>query len=183
MIKAEEILMIKELNYDITKDDLKNYAKDLMNINYYKKQRLLTSAISFIIFAILCFIGLFLNKDINSFIHILIFGLLLPVIFYYLFPEMLKEGTLKVNKGIDFSNNKVKIDSENGTFSALDRNSNSEFKWSNINDVYNLKYSILIFTKPNMAIIIPKRIFENEQEMNETWELIKGCFDKAGKKD
>ena len=54
----------------------------------------------------------------------------------------------------------------------------SEIKWSQMYKLYKSKHLFLIYMTKNQAIIIPKRIFESEQEMNETWELIQECYNK-----
>ena len=178
MIKAEGMLMIKELNYDITKDDLKNYAKDLMNINYYKKQRLLTSVL--IPACIIIPVSFFIHEPLFGKLFFMIFFLLcFSLISFFNFPKTISRKIVMLSKNTDFSNNKIFIDSENSVIKTEHNLGNTEYNWSVIKDIYNLKYSILIFTQPYMAIIIPKRIFETEQEMNETWELIKECYDKS----
>ena len=184
--------MIKELNYDITKDDLKNYAKDYLSVKRLKENRIKKSVIVFIILFILLLmlniITIFPNvNDIQvafvgfifmSFV-IFIFTLIFSLIIYFLESLSLRITALQLYNGMDFQNNKIIIDSEKGTFSTFDRDNNSAVNWSMIKDIYNLKYSILIFISDYRAFIIPKRIFETEQEMNETWKLIKECYDKS----
>lgn len=175
--------MIKELKYELTKEDLGNFVKDALCIKRYKKERLNTAIIlAFIpiIGLIITIIQIIIQKPNNIFDYLFPFVFLLFIFAgfgYFMYSAILKSSALKLNKDTDFLNNKVIINSELDTIIELN-NSYSEYNWSKIKDIHNLKYNIIIFTQPYIAIIIPKRIFETEQEMNETWELIQECYNK-----
>ena len=174
--------MIKELKYDLTKKDFNNWAKDLLKVKQYKKQRLLMVVKGLLIYFLFMFIIILptINKIPNIiFPIILFFAILMGLLTFFIsFPAMLKRNAKELNKGKDYSNNKLIINSDLNYIEKIDNNSNTEYKWSKIKNIYNLKYSILLFVSDYMSIIIPKRIFESEQEMNETWELIQECYNK-----
>lgn len=170
--------MIKELKYDLTKEDLNNWIKDFFKSKQGKKLRLTialnTAIIATFINLILDIIfhePLLLSNYVVSFVILFIF-------LYFTCPLFSKIETKINSKGIDYSNNTITINSDNNYIKMDDNNTHEERKWSNIKYIYNLEYTILLFYSDYKAIIIPKRIFESEQEMNETWKLIQECYNK-----
>ena len=55
----------------------------------------------------------------------------------------------------------------------------SSFTWNNVKDIYNTKKNILIFVSDRQAIVVPKRVFGSEQEVNEFWNLVSSCYQKT----
>ena len=171
--------MIKELNYDLTKEDLINFAKDCVYAKQYKKQRWIFSCIFMIVY-FLIFLFLFNLDGINSInlICAVVGTFIGTIIMYFLYPSKLKQSVKNFSKGIDLSDNTIIINSDSNTFKGSSKRGTSEWNWSEFKYIYNFKYSILLFFQEYQAIFIPKRIFESEQEMNETWELIQECYNK-----
>ena len=173
--------MIKELKYDFTKDDIENYAVDSLNINPYKRKRIIYS----IGCTLLCFIIIFaINILFFGFSSIcLLVSLIIAIIealfsFFFDYPKKMKKSAKEINKGKNSNNSTVIISNDSNILKFADNDRMSEWKWTAIKKIYNLKCSILLFVSDYFAIIIPKRIFENEKDLNETWELIQECYNK-----
>lgn len=154
--------MIKELNFTLTKRDcMYSFAFHNFKINF----KWFIFRLLFFAFATFCF---FKNLDIfNS----IIFVLAITIILLYIISPI--TDTLKLENSKVY----IKIDSNKNTFTSSSL-AVIEYNWSYIKKIYNTKYHFLIYLLKDMAIIIPKRIFESEQEMNETWELIQECYNK-----
>ena len=56
------------------------------------------------------------------------------------------------------------------------------FTWNNVKDIYNTKKNILIFVSDRQALIIPKRVFNSEQEINDFWHLVSSCYQRTNSK-
>ena len=170
--------MIKELKYDLTKEDFNNWLKDFFKSKHGKKIRLTITLNTSIIVTLINFaLDIITNKPLELKLYIMSF-LITSVLLYLFYPFFSKLETKINSKGIDYSNNTITINSDNNYIKMDDNNSHEERKWSNIKYIYNLEYSILLFYSDYKAIIIPKRIFESEQEMNEVWNLIQACYNK-----
>ena len=158
--------MIKELKYDLTKEDI---AKSVNSIN--KRVPKILDLIDLIIGLCLITIGIFFKWYLYSVIVLILCIILLLLISgkinYIIFFAKFK--TQKIN---------VVINSDENTFTGKSDVGTSVFNWNKIPKIDNTKDSILIFINDNSSLIIPKRIFESEQEMNETWELIQECYNK-----
>lgn len=151
--------MIKELNYDLKKEDVLRFLR----YHYYRNKALyLAFLIILIAGLVLSFMGKF-----ETGIPIIIIGILIIVSL---------PGAC--TRGYKTQNIEIILNNESQTFNTKHIIGNTEYNWSNIEKICNTKYNFLIYILKNQAIIIPKRIFENEQEMNETWELIQECYNK-----
>ena len=171
--------MIKELKYDLTKEDLINFAKDCVHAKQYKKQRWIFSCILGIIYFIILLILFNLDGfNCTNLICTVVGTFITTIIMYFLYPLRLKQSVKNFSKGIDLNDNTIIINSDSNTFKGSSKRGSSEWNWSEFKYIYNFKYSILLFFQEYQAIFIPKRIFESEQEMNETWELIQECYNK-----
>ena len=169
--------MIKELEYDLTKEDLNKYYKDYLKTKQIKKIRfMLTLVVTIIPFIIDIPAIITNNKTVD--IYYISFFVLYFLLIYFIFPLLHKIDFQIANRGTDFSNNKLIINSDNSYINLEDKNYNEERKWSSFKYIYNLEYNFLLFISNTRSLIIPKRIFESEQEMNETWELIQECYNK-----
>ena len=173
--------MIKELECELTKEDFKNYVIDQKKIKFIKlKKNLVTQYVLVLMFLLLLIGWLFCYWSEEWHCAIYIAFVLSMIIFcfvdyMYLFPN--RTATILYDRSSSFIKRKYIINSEEGTITV--RSVKKEVY--NLNYCYaieNTKNNILIFTVKNEALIIPKRIFKDEQEMNEVWELIQECYNK-----
>ncbi|MGN0014964.1 MAG: YcxB family protein [Candidatus Gastranaerophilaceae bacterium] len=70
---------------------------------------------------------------------------------------------------------------ENDIIKRNSASGQSTFTWDNVKDIYNTKRSILIFVSDRMAIVVPKRIFNSEQEVNDFWNCVLSCYQNASR--
>ena len=154
--------MIKELKYDITKED---YAKALGRCNIDNKLTVKQFFLYMIIIAVVIIFGIQAKKIVEP-----------AVITAFFLVLMLGKLFIK-NTGI-LGNFTIIIDSDKNNFSSKTAERDYSINWNTVFKIDNIDSSILIYTDRTVAIIIPKRIFESEQEMNETWELIQECYNK-----
>lgn len=160
--------MIKELNYDLTKEDV---FKFFYFHHFKNKIELIVWLIILLIF-IFSSVCLYLCDPTDK--SSLFVGIGFTILAFFLFIIIPVIGVLKFEK-IKLN---IKISSESSVIVYDNTYGHSEIKWSQMYKLYKSKHLFLIYMTKNQAIIIPKRIFESEQEMNETWELIQECYNK-----
>ena len=176
-----------ELNYELTDKDLFNFNLETLTI---KQVILNTHKLNIIVLCIFSFMcatvftnslmgGIYLLHWFTyiSFIISFIIALLLFIIIGILGQIIFGGLAIKLQmKGIDRSTKEI-IDDNTIT------NENSMGKvihnWSTIKGIYNKKHNILIFIGAIQAIVIPKRIFNSKEEIDEVWAYIEECYNNS----
>lgn len=156
--------MIKELNYELTKKDVFKF----LFFHQFKNKLVVIGLLIIVLLIFISSICIYMYEPTNYLplicIAIFIIAFLIgPVISICMFKKSILN---------------IKIDSESPVIVCDNVYGHSELNWNQIHKLYKTKHSFLIYITKNQAIVIPKRIFENEQEMNETWELIQECYNK-----
>ena len=162
--------MIKELKYDLTKEDMEKSLSALNNISNKGITKLQIFG-----FLIILFLAIILSILTGMFLFSSI------IIILFLILMLLPKGNksfVKILGKYETQKFNIIINSDKNTFTNKNDVSTTVVNWDKILKIDNTKDSLLIFTAKNMAFIIPKRIFESEQDMNETWELIQECYNK-----
>ena len=62
-------------------------------------------------------------------------------------------------------------------------NIQTTFKWNSIKHAYNRKRNFLLFIADYEAIIIPKRIFNSNDEIENCWKYLQDCYNNAQNKN
>jgi hypothetical protein len=178
-----------ELNYELTDKDLFNFNLETLTIKQVLLNAHKMNLIMFSIMAIFC--GIFFTSalmgeyiihwfSIIAFVISFIIALLLLIIIGILGQIIFGGLAIKLQmKGIDRSTKALINDSEITNENSMGK---TTYNWSAAKGVYNKKHNILIFIGPIQAIVIPKRIFNTEQEIEETWNYIQECYNKANNK-
>ena len=162
--------MIKELNYDLTKEDL---MKGLGTINSLSNNSIsIIQIVGFIIIVFLAILTGVFSRDYLFPVFIIVFFTIL------MFLSKGKKSFVKILGKYETQTFNLIINSDENTFINKNDISTTVINWNKVLKIDNTKDSMLIYTTTSAAIIIPKRIFETEQEMNETWELIQECYNK-----
>ena len=161
--------MIKELEYDLTKEDMEKGIRDFPPAKRGITKIQIFGFLIIVLLAIIC--GIFSGEY--------LFPIL--IIIFFLILMFLPKGKMSFIKIFgEYENQKLNliINSDENTFINNDGVSTTVTNWNRVLKIDNAKNSILIYIATNRAYIIPKRIFKTEQEMNETWELIQECYNK-----
>ena len=95
------------------------------------------------------------------------------------YSEYLEKKWNNANKGRDLTNNAIKFNSDDEYFCMNNKYGESKWKWKQIKAIHNGKNNILLFIADYQALFIPKHIFNSEEEISETWNLISDCYSKA----
>ena len=167
-------------DFDITEQDLKHASKDVWKVPHFFKMQQVFVALP-IISAIVTVISIFMPSHIFNMMFFplvcmtLFFAYLLFVIYHSTYAgmkKMIKGSNLKRSIVIDY----VGIKQTNSA-------STSTFNWSGVVHIANQKDTILLFIGDRMFILLPKRIFANDEELNNCWSYIQDCYNKAQNKD
>lgn len=181
-----EVTMIKEFDFTLEKEDFKKAAKDFCKINRLKGERIKISIIlSLICSIILAAIILFIFRKssacllycLNS--SIIAFVIYYVIFYYFEYPKNVEVNFKKMSEGEDLSNITIKFNSEENYIIVKTNNAEGKWAWKAIKDIHNEKENILIFVANRKMILVPKRVFATEEELNETWNLIMECYDKS----
>ena len=163
-------------DYEITKQDLKLVSKDIWKVSHYRKiQR--NFIIITMIFTIIAIASIFMPTTIFDIIFFPLICIILYLIFllfiircsaYFNLKKLLKGTNLKRSIIIDDSGIK-----------QMNSTCTSTLNWSGIINISNQKHSILLFLGDRIFILLPKRIFANEEELNNCWNYIQDCYNKT----
>ena len=153
-----------KLTIDITREDYADYNKF-----HFVKTRLKRSII--VILATLIIVEIFLNKDkfdLTSTIISSIAGVGMYVFIIYRSFNKIKKipvdgGHILGQKEIEFTEEK---------YYSKTKNSEGSAEWSTIKSIEENKKSFYLYVDKNMAIMVPKRVFKDETEMNEFRNLV-----------
>ncbi len=178
---------MRELNYELTDKDLYNFNLETLTIkqvviNAHKLNLIVFCIFSFvqaIIFTNILMGGIYLQhwftyiSIIISFILSLLFLIIIGILGQIIFGGLAIKSHLK---GIDRSRKEIidenTITNENSMGKVI-------YNWSSTKGIYNKKHNILIFIGTIQAIVIPKRIFNSKEEIDEFWTYIQECYNNA----
>lgn len=87
--------------------------------------------------------------------------------------------TASLQKGLD-PNVRILID-EHGIDAYVGEFIREIYDWRAVKDVYDTKKQLIIFISDFRAIIIPKRIFETEKDIQNCWNFILKCHNASSR--
>ena len=159
--------MIKELEFELTK-------KDVFKFSFFHNEikNKFSLIFSIIVFIMLIMFGLYIIVFNVYDLYIFLAGFFILFFIFLILPVVI--ATLRF-KNINLN---IKIDSESPILMYKNIYGYSELNWNKAQEICKTRFLLLIYIIKNQALVIPKRIFESEQEMNETWELIQECYNK-----
>ncbi len=110
---------------------------------------------------------------------LLIFSLLVgcTIFVQYLFGG---QNTAALQKGLD-PNVRIVLD-KHGIDAYVGEFIREIYDWRAVKDVYDTKKQLIIFIADFKAIIIPKRIFETEEDIQNCWNFILKCHNASKEK-
>lgn len=178
---------MQELNFSYTKKDFSNFNKDTLTtkrvLKFVLKTNVATAVIVSLIVSVCFTTGLFggiyltywmyyiciVCSFVVGYISLNIFALAIQFISG---GKMIQKRQQGINEDFKLTINDDLIIVDNGDI-------HSTFKWASIKDVYNKKNTILIFIADIQAIMIPKRVFNSEKEIDNCWNYIQDCYNKT----
>ena len=178
---------MRELNYELTDKDLYNFNLETLTIKQVILNAHKLNLIVFCIFSFMCAIiftnalmgGIYLLHWFTyisftiSFIIAALLFIIIGILGQILFGGLAIKSHLK---GIDRSRKEIidenSITNENSMGKVI-------YNWSSTKGIYNKKHNILIFIGTIQAIVIPKRIFNSKEEIDEFWTYIQECYNNA----
>jgi len=176
-----------KINFELTLKDMDNFYKETFFMKRlflkFLKENLISNLIeSVIVVSIIIFLFNLWNINFNiifcilCFMAFVVFGyIILGLTVYY----SAGKKNYKMTKGKD-KNYEVNID-DNERIKITSRDSETIYYWSKIKAIENTKSNILIFVSERLAFIIPKRIFESEQKLNEFWNEVQNKYKSVTK--
>ena len=173
-----------ELTITYNNKDYSNYVKDSILIKRVQKNTFKLFAMSYGIISIIT--ALVFTSALFGGLYYAYWGfyLVLAIAFLVVFSgicllalflqfvfggKVIQKQQLGVNATTRIEINQENIIFDNGDTSAV-------HKWSAVKDLYNKKYNILVFVSDMRAILIPKRIFNSEEEMANCWNYLNECY-------
>ena len=166
-----------KVTYELTLDDCNVYAKEAFFIKqvllYFIKANLRDAVIDASLLS-LCLSYLFFNFSIISIIALFI-GIFVLVYFYWGVNAYFSGGKY-IYKMLDGFDKNYELIIENNFIKRTSGTIEISFAWNNVKEIYNTPKNLLIFLGGRQAIFIPKRIFNNEQEINDLWNFILSCY-------
>ena len=165
-----------QIEYTIGKKDCYNFGKEILQIKKVKKKYSLLFYIPFLFF-IISVISLFFPsyKVVSLLFNTTIILIIVCAYIYLLFFIGSTIGTYRRLKSRSL-NATLNIDESGIRYNR--GNISSDIQWESITDIYNTKNLLFIFVSSLEAIFIPKRIFANETELNNFWNLIVENYNK-----
>ena len=171
-----------KINYELTLNDCKAYAKEVFFIKRifccFIKENVLKAIICSILLSPslgLLFFGFHIIPVITLFIGLFIFVYIIWGLMWYY------SGGKNVYRMLEGFDKNYELIIEEDIIKRISSSGESLFNWKNVKDIYNTKRNILIFVSDRQAIIIPKRIFESEQELNEFWNEVQNKYKSVTK--
>lgn len=176
-----------ELTFTYQPKDYSNYNKDTLSIKRIIKYILKANTITFIILSLIisfCFTvslfgGIYLKYwayylvFIGSFVAAYVLSFCLSIASQFLFGGKIIQRQMKgVAKDVKLTINDDVIIFDNGSIQSV-------CKWNCVKDIYNKKYNLLIFIADMQALIIPKRVFNSSDEINNWWQYLQNCYNNA----
>ncbi len=163
-----------ELNYELTDKDLDNFNLESLTI---KSVFLTIHKINLILFGIGSFVWSLQRLICGSFIISFIVAILCSIVLTILLHIIIARYAMKQKlKGIDRNSKAVINDNDITSENSIGK---VTYNWTAVKGIYNKKHNILIFLGPVQAMIIPKRIFNSKEELDEFWTYIQGCHNNS----
>ena len=172
-----------KVNYELTLEDCNIYIKETFFIKrffqYFIKNNIRRALILSILLSLLLsylHYTLSLMSIITLFIGIFLFVYIIWGLIGYFSGGKNVYGLLE---GLDKN---YELTVENDVIKRTSTSGESSYTWNNVKDIYNTKRNILIFVSERQAIVVPKRIFSNEQEANAFWTFVSSCYKTTNEK-
>lgn len=128
-------------------------------------------------FALIAILTVFMPENIFNTIF---FPLVCIVVFLiYLFVMIRCSTYLNLKRLLQGVNLKRTITIDDSGIKQTNSTGTSTLNWSGIINISNQKNSILLFTGDRIFILLPKRIFTNEEELDNCWNYIQDCYNKV----
>ncbi len=167
-------------DFDINEQDLKHASKDVWKVPHFFKMQRIFIALP-IISAIVTVISIFMPSHIFNMVF---FPLVCMTLFFvYLLFVIYHSTYVGMKKMIKGSNFKRCVVIDDVGIKQTNSASTSTFYWSGVVHIANQNDTILLFIGDRMFILLPKRIFANDEELNNCWSYIQDCYNKAQNKD
>lgn len=178
---------MQELIFTYEPKDYSNFNKDTLGVKRFVKYMLKVNAVPFVFISLCMALGFSFGLFGGIYLRYWLFDVILLVAFVvsyilaclfglasqFVFGGKIIQRTQKgVCKDVKFTINDDVILFDNGSVQ-------STYQWSSIKDVYNQKYSLLIFIADVQAIVIPKRIFNSNDEIESCWKYLQDCYNNA----
>lgn len=176
-----------ELTITYNKKDYSNYAKDTIFIkrilkSYFKmyaKSFLVLSFFAALMFTSMLWGGLYLTYWDFYLVLVILFIVMFPVICMFALLILFFSGGKFIQRRQQGIKATIKIEITPKDIILDNGDIHSVYKWSAVKDLYNKKYNIVIFISDIGAIIIPKRIFNSEEEITDCWNYLNDCYNNT----
>ena len=172
-----------KVNYELTLEDSNIFVKETFFIKRIFHKFIKEQIISAIVFSLTLSLLLpYLLFGFKIVYILLIFAGALPL--YYII-EGLKVyywGGKYVYRNLEGLDKNYELIIEEDIIKRTSSSGENLFNWNNVRDIYNTKRNIIIFISDRQAIIIPKRIFNSEQEINNFWNSVSAFYRKINEK-
>ena len=163
-------------DYEITKQDLKLVSKDIWKASNFRKMQK-NFIILITIFAIITIVSIFMPNNIFNMIFFPSICIVLVLIYFLLIIRLSTYFNIKrLLKGVNLKRSIIINDLG---IKQMNSTGTSTLNWSGIINISNQKHSILLFIGDRMFVLLPKRIFANEEELNNCWNYIQDCYNKT----
>lgn len=163
-----------EIEYELTLEDCQNFAKEartIKRLQMYLYAPFVIIAICFMFFSVKIFLS-----DMLIF-SCLIIGFL--VVFFIGFRHSYLNQGKNIYKMLKGQDKKFKVILGDDYIQQNSSYFEGQYKIDKIIDIYNKENNILIFVSNRRAIIVPKRIFNTKEEINNFWDYLQGLYNKT----
>ena len=163
-----------ELTFTYEPKDYSHYTKEIICIDRISIYILKILAIPFCIsvYVSIMFGGIYLY-----------ISLLVMFIIGYLVSNLLIRHILKLKQGVP-QEITLKIDEATiFCYAGADKSIQTTYKWNLVKDVYNTRHLLIIFVSDLHGLIIPKRIFYSEEEIDNCWKYLQDYYNNAQSKN
>ena len=165
------------VHYEITLKDCDNFAKETIFMKRFLIRFIKDNVNRALIFSVImtfCF-GVYFKLNIVGFFLLFVFMLLI-VYFIWLLKAYFEDGKsmYKLFEGLD---KKYELVIEgNESIKRISNGMENSFAWENVKEIYNTKSNILIFVSERQALIIPKRAFDDRNQLDDFWKEIQDKY-------
>ena len=153
-----------KLSFELQRENYMNFNKF-----HYKKTQLKKTLITGGLVLIILQVALNLNKF--DLIATIISSIIFNAIYFFLISRSLN-NTKKIPKDDGSILGRKEIEFSDTGIAYMDKNSSGNFNWSAIKSLQSDTTEFYLYTDANMAIVIPKRIFNSDTEIVEFEEYI-----------
>ena len=172
-----------KISYEFTLEDCNIYVKETFFIKklflYFLKDNIRRALICALLLS-LGFACLFYSFNIALIVVLFIVIFLSEYIIWGLMSYF--SGGKYVYRLLDGLDKNYELIVENDIIRRRSGSGEVSFTWNNVKDIYNTKKNILIFVSNRQALIIPKRVFNSERDINVFWHLVSSCYQRTNSK-